>query len=53
MNKRVREVVTAEGGTIVGEEYFPLDHTDYRVAADGAGLPADFVKIVVGEARFH
>jgi len=30
MNKRVREVVTAEGGSIVGEEYFPLDHTDYE-----------------------
>src|SRR3954453_21816633 len=29
MNKKVREVVTAEGGEIVGEEYFPLDHTDY------------------------
>jgi ABC-type branched-subunit amino acid transport system substrate-binding protein len=26
MNKRVREVVTAEGGAIVGEEYFPLDY---------------------------
>ena len=30
MNARVREVVTANGGTIVGEEYFPLDHMDYR-----------------------
>ena len=30
MNKRVREVVTARGGSIVGEEYFPLDHTDYE-----------------------
>src|SRR5690242_11380218 len=30
MNARVREVVTANGGAIVGEEYFPLDHTDYR-----------------------
>lgn len=30
MNSKVREVVTANGGTIVGEEYFPLDHTDYR-----------------------
>jgi ABC-type branched-subunit amino acid transport system substrate-binding protein len=30
MNKKVRQVVTANGGTIVGEEYFPLDHTDYR-----------------------
>src|SRR3954468_1461519 len=28
MNARVREVVTANGGSIVGEEYFPLDHTD-------------------------
>jgi len=30
LNERVREVVTANGGSIVGEEYFPLDHTDYR-----------------------
>ena len=30
MNEKVREVVTANGGTIVGEEYFPLDHADYR-----------------------
>jgi ABC-type branched-subunit amino acid transport system substrate-binding protein len=30
MNKKVRQVVTANGGTIVGEEYFPLDHADYR-----------------------
>ncbi len=30
MNEKVREVVTANGGAIVGEEYFPLDHTDYR-----------------------
>ena len=30
MNKKVREVVTANGGTILGEEYFPLDHADYR-----------------------
>src|SRR6478672_2465361 len=41
MNKRVREVVTAHGGAIVGEEYFPVDHTDYRatvekIAASGA-----------------
>ncbi|HXY17335.1 MAG TPA: substrate-binding protein [Gaiellaceae bacterium] len=41
MNARVREVVTANGGTIVGEEYFPLDHSDYRetverIAATGA-----------------
>jgi branched-chain amino acid transport system substrate-binding protein len=30
MNRVVRELVTANGGSIVGEEYFPLDHTDYR-----------------------
>ena len=30
MNEKVREVVTANGGAIVGEEYFPLDHADYR-----------------------
>jgi branched-chain amino acid transport system substrate-binding protein len=29
MNEKVRQVVTANGGTIVGEEYFPLDHADY------------------------
>jgi branched-chain amino acid transport system substrate-binding protein len=29
MNKKVRELVQANGGEIVGEEYFPLDHTDY------------------------
>ncbi|MGB8855880.1 MAG: substrate-binding protein [Burkholderiales bacterium] len=41
MNKKVREVVAANGGTIVGEEYFPLDHTDYartveKIMASGA-----------------
>ncbi len=30
MNKKVRQVVTANGGQIVGEEYYPLDHIDYR-----------------------
>jgi branched-chain amino acid transport system substrate-binding protein len=30
MNEKVREVVEANGGSIVGEEYFPLDHSDYR-----------------------
>lgn len=34
MNKKVREVVTANGGTIVGEEYFPLDHADYRATVE-------------------
>jgi ABC-type branched-subunit amino acid transport system substrate-binding protein len=36
-------VVTANGGTIVGEEYYPLDHTDYgetvaRIKASGADI---------------
>jgi branched-chain amino acid transport system substrate-binding protein len=34
MNKKVRQVVTANGGTIVGEEYFPLDHADYSQAIE-------------------
>src|SRR5579871_6024316 len=29
MNKKVRQIVTASGGAITGEEYFPLDHADY------------------------
>jgi ABC-type branched-subunit amino acid transport system substrate-binding protein len=41
LNAKVREVVAAHGGEIVGEEYFPLDHTDYaetveRITASGA-----------------
>ena len=43
LNKRVTEVVTANGGTIIGEEYHPLDHTDYRetverITASGADV---------------
>jgi len=34
LNNKLREVVTANGGAIVGEEYFPLDHTDYRETVD-------------------
>jgi branched-chain amino acid transport system substrate-binding protein len=34
LNARVRDVVTANGGSIVGEEYFPLDHLDYRATVD-------------------
>ena len=34
MNKKVRELVTANGGEIVGEEYFPMDHTDYGQTVD-------------------
>ena len=41
LNRKVGEVVTANGGAIVGEEYFPVDHTDYRetvekIASGGA-----------------
>jgi urea transport system substrate-binding protein len=34
MNGKVRELVTANGGEIVGEEYFPVDHTDYGPTVD-------------------
>jgi ABC-type branched-subunit amino acid transport system substrate-binding protein len=34
LNEKVREVVAAGGGSIVGEEYFPLDHADYRATVD-------------------
>src|SRR5579871_3654079 len=49
MNARVRDVVTANGGTIVGEEYFPLDHTDYRATVEkiaSTGADAVFNTIV-------
>jgi branched-chain amino acid transport system substrate-binding protein len=43
LNERVRQVVTANGGAIVGEEYHPLDHMDYaatveRITASGADV---------------
>src|SRR5437867_2083947 len=34
LNEKVRQVATANGGAIVGEEYFPLDHTDYSQTID-------------------
>ena len=44
MNARVREVVTANGGAVVGEEYFPLDHGDYRATVERiASTGADVV----------
>jgi branched-chain amino acid transport system substrate-binding protein len=44
MNARVREVVAANGGEIVGEEYFPLAHTDYRATVERiASTGADVV----------
>src|ERR1051325_4848334 len=43
MNQKVREVVTANGGTIVGEGDFPRDHADYartihQIASTGADV---------------
>ena len=49
LNARVREVVTANGGAIVGEEYYPLDHTDYRATVEriaSSGADAVFNTIV-------
>jgi ABC-type branched-subunit amino acid transport system substrate-binding protein len=44
LNARVKEVVTANGGTIGGEEYHPLDHLDYRATVDRiASTGADVV----------
>jgi branched-chain amino acid transport system substrate-binding protein len=44
MNARVREVVEANGGEIVGEEYFPLDHGDWQATVDRiAATEADVV----------
>ena len=44
LNKKVREVVGARGGEVVGEEYFPLDHVDYHaVVADIMATGADVV----------
>jgi branched-chain amino acid transport system substrate-binding protein len=34
LNDSARKVVTANGGAIVGEEYFPLDHTDYHATVE-------------------
>ncbi|MFO1143415.1 MAG: substrate-binding protein [Amaricoccus sp.] len=43
LNKAAARVVRANGGEIVGEEYFPLDHTDYdatieRIIATGTDV---------------
>jgi branched-chain amino acid transport system substrate-binding protein len=49
MNARIREVVTANGGAIVGEEYFPLDHMDFRETVEritSSGADAVFNTIV-------
>ncbi len=43
MNRKVHEVASANGGEIVGEEYFSLDHADWgetvdRITASGADV---------------
>lgn len=44
LNEKVREVVSARGGEIAGERYFPLDHVDYEaVVADIMATGADVV----------
>jgi ABC-type branched-subunit amino acid transport system substrate-binding protein len=44
LNKLVHEVVGAEGGEVVGEEYFPMDHMDYgRVVDDIISSGAEMV----------
>ncbi len=34
MNRKVHEVASANGGKIVGEEYFPIDHSDWGETVD-------------------
>jgi len=34
LNQSVRDVITPLGGEIVGEQYFPLDHTEYTALVD-------------------
>ena len=43
MNRKVHEVASANGGEIVGEEYFPIDHSDWgetveRINSSGADV---------------
>lgn len=49
LNERVKEAVEAEGGSIVGEEYHPLDHMDYRETVErinASGAEVVFTTIV-------
>src|SRR3954449_11738176 len=34
LNESVRDVITPLGGEVVGEQYFPLDHTEYAALVD-------------------
>ena len=36
MNRKVHEVASANGGKIVGEEYFPVDHADWGRLSTGS-----------------
>jgi len=43
MNQKLREVASAHGGSVVGEEYFPMDQADYaetihKIDASGADI---------------
>jgi ABC-type branched-subunit amino acid transport system substrate-binding protein len=49
LNKSVRQVVTANGGDIVGEEYFPINTTDYSTTINkilSSGTQVVFITIV-------
>jgi branched-chain amino acid transport system substrate-binding protein len=49
MNGRVHTLVAANGGTVVGEEYFPLDRVDYRETVrhiNASGTEVVFLTIV-------
>src|SRR5713101_6500539 len=46
LNNKVREVVTAMGGAIVGEEYFPLDHAETIDKITSSGAEVVFNTIV-------
>ena len=54
LNARVKDIVAVNGGSIVGEEYFPLDHTDYRETVErivGSGADVVFNTIVPPASR--
>lgn len=49
LNRKVREIVSARGGTIVDEVYFPLDHSEYGATVDrimSSGVDVVFNTIV-------
>ena len=48
MNERVRQLVTANGGNIVGEDYYPLDHMEY-----GETVREDHVQRRGGGVQHH